>query len=39
MPVDYDNPIQNVDPTKGVTYSHSFTVGVSHMLGSSELPP
>ena len=38
MPVDYDNPIQNVDPAKGVTYSHSFTIGVSYMLGTSELP-
>ncbi len=39
MPVDYDNPIQNVEAANSTSYSHSFTIGVSYMLGTSELPP
>ena len=38
MPVNYDNPIENVDAAKGGTYSHSFTLGLSYMMGTSELP-
>lgn len=37
--VDYANPIQDVDVGKGTAYSRSFTVGLSYMIGNSDLPP
>lgn len=37
--VDYANPIQDVDVGKGTAYSRSFTIGLSYMIGSSDLPP
>jgi hypothetical protein len=37
MLVDYVNPVEAVDRAQGVAYSRSFTIGVSFLMGHSEL--
>jgi hypothetical protein len=37
-PVDYANPIENIHGS-GTAYSRSYTIGLSYLIGNSELPP
>lgn len=37
--VDYVSPVEGVGPASGTAYSRSFTVGVSYLIGHSEVPP
>jgi hypothetical protein len=36
--IDYANPVEGVG-TSGTAYSRSFTIGLSYMIGHSEVPP
>lgn len=37
-PVDYVNPIQDIGRPSGTAYPRSFTIGLSYLIGRSELP-
>lgn len=37
-PVDYVNPVEDIRAT-GTAYSRSYTIGVSYLIGRSEVPP
>ena len=37
--VDYASPVEGVGPASGTAYARSFTVGISYLMGHSEVPP
>lgn len=37
-PVDYVNPIEDIGRPSGTAYPRSFTIGLSYLIGRSELP-